>query len=299
MVQIKGTVIDVEYHLIKLRTLWIMQENGTTIQLRLSAKMNQTLPPNIYGAEVRGEAYEFKLGQYTSEWLAINEPEVDSLLQADRCVCIIDSNEASQNPETVADLRAFNIDIAISPLTGTGADLVPSSRIGIQRKTYDDLCSSISNGRLFDEMDELASSYEIPILMIEGIEPTHSHMQAPSVEGTLAFICRTIPDVRIVVRPNRYTCSLFIKSLVFGEQTDKHHLPSLKQWKRADNLNLAKLAVVEQLPGFGPRKSRRLLREKERVDEIAQLTEIDLRRYTSKSKDAAKVLHEPYEENKR
>jgi ERCC4-type nuclease len=777
LVQIKGAIIDVEYHLIKLRTLWIMQENGTTIQLRLSAKMNQTLPPNIYGAEVRGEAYEFKPGQYTSEWLTINEPEVDSLLQADRCVCIIDSNEASQNPETVADLRAFNIDIAISPLTGTGADLVPSSRIGIQRKTYDDLCqcmigetevamadgstkmiktlveerslgqnvwalrfdelskpcfepmpisnvfrydncqkviavvlrggdklkvtsktkflfggsdrldhncqirstwvkaselkrgmwiatpsklssssshqpfftidvfeatkvhvhnrevlntcvracyariarnrspvfsrigvlakivqipqerlryiildqkarptfdeivklakfggfslddvknnisdvstvsyrwhsrrihinpklthellymhglvssdghisryrvsfcsvskelirafrilldrilgmknpridrmvadvtfkdghkvksnadtisinyltvaelfrgisnvlpklsveltiawlkgffdgdgtmpplpykgqngcqltictanleeaslvrhlllkigissnlagkyvniyglhlvqqtlrtigfrqnerakrakitlartyygasskdirhhilgdvlwrkvvavqeeqtnetvydlevaghhsfianniivhNSISNGRLFDEMDELASSYEIPILMIEGIEPTHSHMQAPSVEGVLAYLCRTIPDIRIVVRPNRYTCSLFIKSLVFGEQTDKHHLPSLKQWKRADDLNEARLSIAQQLPGIGPRKSRRMLHDKKTIDEVAQLSEIDLRKYTSKSKDAAKVLHEPYEENKR
>lgn len=296
--QIKGTVIDVEYHLIKLRTLWVMQENGTTIQLRLTHKMNQTLPPNIYGAEVQGEAYESKPGQYVSDWLGIHE-EVGSLLQADRCICIFDSNEASQNPETIADLRGWNIDIAVSPLTGTGCDICPSSRIGIQRKTYDDLCSSISNGRLFDEMDELASSYEIPILMIEGIEATRSHMQAPNVEGTLAFLCRTIPDIRIVVRPNRYTCSLFIKSLVFGEQTDKHHLPSLKQWKRADDLNQAKLAVVEQLPGFGPRKSRRLLREKERVDEIAQLSEIDLRRYTSKSKDAAKVLHEPFKENKR
>jgi ERCC4-type nuclease len=275
-----------------------MQENGTTIQLRLSAKMNQTLPPNIYGADVRGEAYEFKPGQYASEWLAINEPEVGSLLQADRCICIFDSNEASQNPETVADLRGFNIDIAVSSLIGTGADIVPSSRIGIQRKTYDDLSSSISNGRLFSEMDELVSSYEIPILMIEGIEPTRSHMQATSVEGVLAFLCRTIPDIRIVVRPNRYTCSLFIKSLIFGEQTDRHHMPSLKQWKQADDLNEARLAITQQLPGIGPRKSRRMLREKKTIDEVAQLSEIDLRRYTYRSKEAAKVLHEPFEENK-
>ena len=289
-----------EYHLIKLRTLWVMQDNGTTIQLRLTHKMNQTLPSNIYGAEVQGEAYEPKPGQYVSDWLGIHE-EVGSLLQADRCICIFDSNEASQNPETIADLRGWNIDIAISPLTGTGADLVVSSRIGIQRKTYDDLCSSISSGRLFDEMDELASSYEIPILMIEGIEPTRSHMQAPSVEGTLAFLCRTIPDIRIVVRPNRYTCSLFIKSLVFGEQTDRHHMPSLKQWKRADDLQDAKDALIQQIPNIGPRKSRRLLRDRGSVEEVVTMQREGWLTYVPKSKlkDVEEVLRGKYKENKR
>lgn len=298
MTGIKGTVVDVEYHLIKMRSLWVMRDDGTTIQLRLSHKANRDLPPDIYGAEVQGEAYEYRPGQYSAEWLAISTPKVDSLLSPDRCICIIDSNEASQSPELVADIRGFNIDVAVSSLVGTGADLVPSSRLGIQRKTIDDLAGSIQSGRLFSEMDELISSYEIPVLLIEGTEPIRSHMQAPSLEGVLAYLCRTIPEIRIINRPNRYSCALFIKSLVFGEQTDRHHMPSLKQWKQREDLQQAKDMLIQQIPSVGPRTSKRLLRKRGNVENIITMPREDWLSFVPKTKinTVDEVLHGKYKE---
>jgi ERCC4-type nuclease len=120
-------------------------------------------------------------------------------------------------------------------------------------------------------------------------------MNAASVEGSLAYLATTFDRLRIIHRPDRPSASLFLKSLVRREQTEGRHYPVLKEWKRGQNLDQAKLAMIGQLPGIGGRLAAQVLREKKTVEAATQMREIDWRKYTSKprARDIEKVLREP------
>ncbi len=61
------------------------------------------------------------------------------------------------------------------------------NRIGIERKSFDDFVSSIIDGRIFGQANELSSTYEKPILILEGfgvVERIHEN----SFYATLAYL---------------------------------------------------------------------------------------------------------------
>ena len=63
-------------------------------------------------------------------------------------------------------LRKRNIDVKEQQLDI--ADYVISDRIGIERKTVSDFCSSITNQRIFDQMNRMKDSFDKTLLLIEG-----------------------------------------------------------------------------------------------------------------------------------
>lgn len=295
-VQIKGTVARVEYHIRKSRVLHIMSMDGHMMAVRLSWKMEKALPSNILGAEVRGTAYEVQPGEFISNYLPMIEPDTQPLLSVERPIVVFDPQEAQRNRQTVADIRGFGFDIAESPLVGTGADLVVSSRIGVQMKwSLDDLCGSVSDGRLFSEVEELETCYEIPLLLLVGTQADRSHMNPASVEGSLAYLITAFDRLRIIHRPDRPSACLLIRSLVRREQTEGRHYPVLKEWKRTEDLDEAKLRMIAQIPAVGGKTAQRLLHDRKTVEGVVTMPEPDWEKYVPKArrKDVEKVLREP------
>lgn len=295
-IQIKGTISRVQYRIRKLRVLQILCDDGKVRQVQLSSKMNAVLPNNLEGAEVEGTAYEsWTPGFFITNYLGIKEPDVQPVLSYERPVVFVDSQEASINPKLLASLRDFCFDVATASLIGSGADLILSSAIAVQLKSnLDDLASSISDGRLYSELEELQSEYEVPILLIIA-QAGRTQMNPASVAGMLASLARVGDRLQVYTFANRPDAMLFIRSLVRQEQLEHHHYPVLKTWRREQGLDRAKLSVLSELPGVGGKTALHVLKEKKTVEAATQMREIDWRRYVSKPKarDIEKVLREP------
>jgi Fanconi anemia group M protein len=86
-------------------------------------------------------------------------------------------------------LRSFDAEVVEKQLEV--ADYIVSDRVGIERKTIDDFLESVINGRIFSQLENLAASFEKPMLIIEGDQKslfTARKMHPNSVYGALSSI---------------------------------------------------------------------------------------------------------------
>jgi len=103
-------------------------------------------------------------------------------------VCV-DSNEASVKREIVNYLRLVGCDVEVRSLPV--CDYVVSDRCGIERKKVSDFVNSLKDGRLFSQAKEIASTYEKPVLILEGHLPRvfkRSRMKPASIYGAMASL---------------------------------------------------------------------------------------------------------------
>jgi ERCC4-type nuclease len=71
------------------------------------------------------------------------------------------------------------------------ADYIVSDRVGIERKTVEDFLESVINGRIFSQLENLAASFERPLLILEGDQRslfTTRNMHPNSIHGALTSI---------------------------------------------------------------------------------------------------------------
>ncbi|MBD3312549.1 hypothetical protein GF352_03810 [archaeon] len=67
-------------------------------------------------------------------------------------------------------------------------DYVVSSRVGIEFKSIKDLESSIIDGRLFKQCEELIDNFDNPVLLVEGECLFHGRVHPNAVRGAIASI---------------------------------------------------------------------------------------------------------------
>ena len=100
-----------------------------------------------------------------------DQPNLEEFLKEEQVI------ETKERPSIVVDSRELGspttrelskYDILITQETLSIGDFIISDRTAIERKTVDDFASSIIDGRLFEQMSNLKSAYDMPILMIEG-----------------------------------------------------------------------------------------------------------------------------------
>lgn len=87
---------------------------------------------------------------------------------------LISHNEAGNQPAIVNGLRRqFNDEVRIVPLdTGDFAAVDTPLSLGIERKSFPNLVSSMMNHELDDQLTRLVDTYDVPVLLVEGL-PTH------------------------------------------------------------------------------------------------------------------------------
>ncbi len=170
---------------------------------------------------------------------------------------LIDHRETrSRVAEALGKLGA---DIEITTLEV--GDYVVSDRVAFERKTVDDIFATMLERReLFSQLMDLAKSYRLPILIIEGEDPfffSGRRMHPKAIQGFL----NTIALMRI---PTLYTLNAaetaqVISMIAAKEQKDKIR-PFNFHGKRSHlSQSGAKEYVVSSLPGIGPAVAGNLL----------------------------------------
>jgi len=165
-------------------------------------------------------------------------------------------------------LRKLGADIEI--VTLEVGDYVVSDRVAFERKTVDDLFATLLERReLFSQLADLARSYRLPILIIEGEDLfffSSRRVHPMAVQGFL----NTIALMRI---PTLYTLNEAETAQVIGmiaekEQGDRNRPFNLHGKRSRLSQSEAKEYTLSSIPGVGPTVAGNLLRHFGSVEKV-------------------------------
>jgi len=186
---------------------------------------------------------------------------------------VIDEREkGSRIPELLGSLGAS---IEFSLLTV--GDYIVSPQTAIERKTISDLISSIYDGRLFLQCNDLVQYYPRPLIVIEGkallggpeqysqtIDDNYQDSYAEQMPLILDALARVALEFRIPIIPTPTPeCTsqmlMMIANLLRREgSTDG---PLLRRIRKQNPIYVQQLSVLSSLPGVGEKTAVRMLKK--------------------------------------
>lgn len=212
----------------------------------------------------------------------------------------IDANEASMlrvGGKAISDaLRAIDVPVDVRKLP---CDYVIKDADGVyvclERKTVNDLISSLLTGRVFRELDSLSSIAEEvrPIFFyhgsFKGAERVLGIEKIRIAMSMIAMFAYRL-NIPIVYIPTREIPS-FLKTLHYQAQT-KGKKVSVRFPKRYGTLYDAQLNVVTMLPGVGGEVGKQLLEELNTLRALANADEGELKKVRGVGKEIARRVYE-------
>ncbi len=185
---------------------------------------------------------------------------------------IADHREASSS--VVREIYRLDLEVDMQQLEV--GDFILSERVGVERKTVSDFLKSLIDGRLLEQVKNLAETFERPLLILEGEGLyTERGIHPNAIRGALA--CITV-DYGIPILPteNEKETAKIISSIVDREQGEgKEEIP-IRSERKSLTLSELQRFVVEGLPGVSAVLAKRLLEHFDSVENITKASEEDL-----------------------
>ena len=210
---------------------------------------------------------------------------------------IVDSRELGS--ATTRELSKY--DIAITPETLSIGDFIISDRTAVERKTVEDFVASIIDGRLFEQVSNLKSAYEMPVLLIEGESFQTSRNIAP--EAVMGAVASVIVDfgVPVVWTRSPSESALLLLSIARREQSKGERRPRIRMERKPESLAREQEFVIAGLPLVDTVLARRLLRAFGTVEKVFLASEQELQNVEGIGRKISdrirKLLTAPYRED--
>ncbi|MCX8146897.1 MAG: DEAD/DEAH box helicase [Candidatus Woesearchaeota archaeon] len=179
-------------------------------------------------------------------------------------------------------------------------DYIVSSRCAIEYKRVPDFVDSLIDGRLLQQLKELKTSYERPIVIVEGHEDIYSirKVHPNAIRGALATIAVSYSIPILHTKTLRESAAL-IAVIAKREQEESSNNFSLHA-KKPLTLKEQQEYIVSALPGIGLSLAKPLLIEFGTIKNIVNASEEELKKIEKigekKAKEIQKVLNEKYNE---
>ncbi len=140
------------------------------------------------------------------------------------------------------------------------ADYLLSRRVAVERKTAGDFLSSMVDGRLFKQMEELKSNFKRPLLILEG-KPlaTDRKIHPNAIRGALASISLDYSVPIITTESNLDTAEMLI-SIAKREQFKARKSFNVRGSKKAKSMNHRQEFLLSGLPKVNTVIARKLLK---------------------------------------
>jgi ERCC4-type nuclease len=205
-----------------------------------------------------------------------------------RATVLMDHRE--RNSELAAALEANGVDIKWETLPV--GDYIISDRICIERKTVYDFESSMMSGRLFDQIDRLSDSYEVPMLLLEGDRDTF-RLKSKVINGAMASL---YVDYGVIIISSRSATESgeIIAGIARHEQNDEKREPSLKGAARAHTHEQFQEYIIGNLPGVGPKLAKAMLTKFKNARKIADASVEELMEIEKIGKKKAEAIHNTF-----
>ena len=153
-------------------------------------------------------------------------------------------------------LRAVGVKIELTNLPI--GDYIVAPETVVERKSIQDLISSVFDGRLFDQCSRLKEHYEHPAILMEGnIDVIDEITENPLVfYGALSSIALDF-KIPIIPTPSASHSAKLLVSMCARQNNNKG--PFLKKIKKSDDIQRQQLSVLCSLPGVGEKLATRML----------------------------------------
>ncbi|MEM3555170.1 MAG: ERCC4 domain-containing protein [Candidatus Micrarchaeia archaeon] len=167
-------------------------------------------------------------------------------------------------------------------------DFIISERAVVERKTRSDFESSIIDGRLFKQAENMIDNFEKCIMIVEG-EEFEERVNRNALLGALSALILDYGIQVFFTRDLEGTAEL-IFALARREQLEKEVVVRLKGNKKALTLAEQQRMVVESIPGVGPKLAVALLKKFKTIENIMKASEQELREVEKIGKKKAKLI---------
>jgi Fanconi anemia group M protein len=139
------------------------------------------------------------------------------------------------------------------------ADYIISDRVAVERKTDGDFIASITERDLFSQIQQLATNYERPLIIVEGLDLyTQRGVRPKSVRGMLAAITIDLGVPTLCSRDSCDTAKLLF-ALAEREQKGRKRGPAVHGKKIQKTLREQQEYVLCAIPSIGLVTARSLL----------------------------------------
>ncbi len=184
---------------------------------------------------------------------------------------LVDTRETASS--VVRELKKYNCELEIQKLEV--GDYIVSDRVAIERKSTDDFIASIMDGRLWTELIDLNSNYEIPILLLEGEPPqSNKRIHLNAILGTLSTILIKFRMPTIYSRDTEDTARILI-AFAKKEQIEKKRTIKLRYEKAATKQSQVIERIVAGIPGIDLKRSQAILNHFKTLNNVFKQENID------------------------
>ncbi|HIH20936.1 TPA: hypothetical protein HA244_06750 [Candidatus Micrarchaeota archaeon] len=166
-------------------------------------------------------------------------------------------------------------------------DFVLSDRVCVERKTAADFESSVIDGRLFTQAQELKENFASPLIGIVGVDFERLHENA--VQGALIALAVDF-KIPVFFFPSEGKLADFLFLLGKKEQLNAPRQLKVQFSKKGLSLAQQQRLVVESLPNIGPKNALALLEHFKTVEKLVAASEKELQEVRGVGKERAKQI---------
>lgn len=168
-------------------------------------------------------------------------------------------------------------------------DFICSDRVCVERKTGDDFVSSIIDGRLFRQAEELKNNFSKPVMIIEG-NNLRENMNDNAIKAALASIVLDYEIPVIMTRHEGETAKMIFWLAKREQMTSKRGV-GIKGKKITKKPKDFQENVVSGLPGVSTVLSKRILGKFKTIKGFANADESKISEVKGVGKGLAKKIH--------
>ncbi|MBU0953608.1 MAG: hypothetical protein KKA90_04310 [Nanoarchaeota archaeon] len=180
-----------------------------------------------------------------------------TLLPNGQVTVIADSRE--QQSDVIRNLRQFDLQVQQQVLQV--GDYLCSDRVGIERKRVQDFLASMTDMRLFEQLEKMVATFDRPLLLIEGNADSlflQDGIHENAIRGALASIAIDY-KVPIIWTRNSMETAAQIYWIAHREQRGEKRPMRIRVTKKADDLPAQQEFLLAGLPSVSTTLAKRLL----------------------------------------
>ena len=166
-------------------------------------------------------------------------------------------------------------------------DFVLSDRVCVERKTAADFESSVIDGRLFLQAQELKENFASPIVAVVGLDFERLHANA--IQGALIALAVDF-KIPVFFFSDEGKFGDFLFALGKREQLLAPREMKIQFSKKGLSLEQQQRLVVESLPTIGPKNALALLEHFKSIEKMVAATERDLQKVKGIGRKRAKQI---------
>ena len=194
-------------------------------------------------------------------------------------------DDREENTLVVEKLKALNAIVKIIRLSV--GDFILSDRACVERKTSSDFESSVVDGRLFTQAQDLKENFASPIIAIVGFDFERLHANA--IQGALIALAVDYKIPAFFFESDEKLAD-FLYALGKREQLNPLREMKVQFSKKGLSLGQQQRLIVESLPMVGPKGALALLEHFKTIENIVKASEKELREVKGVGRKRAKQI---------